>query len=326
MSPKAGARKKAVSLPRGYPFRLGLDENGLGPRLGPMLVTGALARVSPEGEALLARAPRGGLAERLGDSKAMVAHGSVALAEAWARALVARCHGADAARSPAALVEALSLDPARELEAPCPPPSKPMCWTLERERFVAEPALVATVSRDLDALAKKGVELVGVQSVWTCAKRLRLAAARGEHRFLVDLHAMERLALEARGRAGAELGVVAGKVGMLTRYGPAFGPLAGRLHVALTEGKVASVYRFVGLGELAFVTDAEDRCLTVAMASLVGKYLRELGMARVVAFFQAAGVETSGASGYHDPRTAAFVEATAPTRRRLGIVDECFER
>lgn len=326
MSPTPRARTRGHGLPRGFGFRLGLDENGLGPRLGPMLVTSVLARVTPEGEAALSRAPRGRLAARLGDSKALVAHGSVALAEAWARALVSRSHGPEAARSPASLVEALSLDGPRELEAPCPPEAKPMCWRSEREAFVAEPSLVDDVSRDLDALARKGVEVVGAKSVWTCAKRLRQAAARGEHRFLVDLHAMERLVLEARRVTDAELGVVAGKVGMLTRYGPAFGPLAGRLHVVLGEGKAESAYRFPGLGELAFVTDAEDRCITVAMASLVGKYLRELGMARVVTFFRDEGVETSGASGYHDPRTAAFVEATAAARVRLGIASECFER
>ena len=38
--------------------RVGVDENGLGARLGPLVVTAVLAEVSVEGRALLARPPR----------------------------------------------------------------------------------------------------------------------------------------------------------------------------------------------------------------------------------------------------------------------------
>src|SRR5262245_1713942 len=71
-------------------FRIGADENGLGPRLGPMVVTAVLARVTDDGWRVAGRKPRGGLAERLGDSKQLVSHGDVALGEAWARVLAAR--------------------------------------------------------------------------------------------------------------------------------------------------------------------------------------------------------------------------------------------
>src|SRR5262245_59725833 len=68
-------------------YRIGVDENGLGPRLGPMVVTALLARVTDDGFRIASRKPRGALARRLGDSKELVAHGDVALGEAWARAL-----------------------------------------------------------------------------------------------------------------------------------------------------------------------------------------------------------------------------------------------
>ena len=60
-------------------IRIGVDENGLGPRLGPLVVTAVVARVTEEGHAVASRRPRGALAKRLGDSKAMIAHGDVAL-------------------------------------------------------------------------------------------------------------------------------------------------------------------------------------------------------------------------------------------------------
>src|SRR5690348_1788279 len=98
-------------------FRMGVDENGLGPRLGPLVVTAVLTRVTEEGHAVAGRKPRGALAKRLGDSKALVSHGDVALGEAWARALAARL-GFDAS-APDALIHSLALDPRAELRKMC---------------------------------------------------------------------------------------------------------------------------------------------------------------------------------------------------------------
>ena len=61
-----------------YSYQVGIDENGLGPRLGPLLVTAVMARATGRGAALLRRTPRRSLRERLGDSKRLVAHGDVA--------------------------------------------------------------------------------------------------------------------------------------------------------------------------------------------------------------------------------------------------------
>ena len=38
---------------------MGIDENGLGPRLGPLVVTAVWAKVSPEGGVIAGRKPRG---------------------------------------------------------------------------------------------------------------------------------------------------------------------------------------------------------------------------------------------------------------------------
>src|SRR5262245_55054872 len=99
-------------MPDELRFRIGVDENGLGPRLGPLIVTAVLARVEGFGCRLAARPARGRLGRRLGDSKQLVSHGDVSLAEAWARALVLRgCGKLDGqaarreVRSPEALIE-----------------------------------------------------------------------------------------------------------------------------------------------------------------------------------------------------------------------------
>jgi hypothetical protein len=60
------------------------------------------------------------------------------------------------------------------------------------------------------------------------------------------------------------------------------------------------------------------------MASMVGKWIREVMMARVVRFYGVA--DDLSASGYHDPVTDRFVAATALVRREKRIPETCFER
>lgn len=305
-------------------FRIGVDENGLGPRLGPMLVTAVLARVSGEGASVLGKKPRGGLAERLGDSKAMVAYGDVALAEAWARAIVSR-RGQNA-DTPDALLYAIAKDDRKALHAPCPRDVKPQCWGTAGEAFAAGDELVKTIHGDLDRLEKKGIEIVAVSSKVLCTKRLNDGVTAGKNRFVMDLHAMEELVLSLREMAGAEVSAVCGKVGGFGKYGPVFGPLGGSLHVVLEETRARSAYHFPGVGELAFVRDADASDLLVSLASMVGKWLRELLMARIVRHWQSLVPDLAGASGYHDPVTAAFVSATELARKSRAVPDDCFER
>jgi ribonuclease HII len=305
-------------------FRMGIDENGLGPRLGPLVVTAVVARVTEEGEVVARRKPRGSLASRLGDSKAMIAHGDVALGEAWARALAARL-GLEAS-DPDALIHALALDSRQELRKMCPSHVEAQCWNTDRETFEAEPEMIARLTDDLDRLAGRGVDVVGVRSSLVCTKRLNDERERGRSRFDVDLHAMERIVLDTRDRVVGELDAVCGKVGGYARYSDAFGPLAGRLHAIIEEGQKRSAYSFPGIGTIAFVRDADASHLLVAMASMVGKWIREVMMARVVRFYGVENDAERGASGYHDPVTDRFVAATALVRRKNRIPESCFER
>jgi hypothetical protein len=182
------------------------------------------------------------------------------------------------------------------------------------------------VQRDLDRLAQRGVEIVGVRSVILCARRMNEGLDAGRSRFAIDLHAMERLVLELRGLAGEEVTAVCGKVGGFGKYTRAFGPLAGRLCSVLEEGRARSAYHFPGLGEIAFVRDGDATDLGVAMASLVGKWLREVLMARVVRHYRDEAPEAPDASGYYDPVTTRFMEATRLLREKRGVPEVCFER
>ena len=64
----------------------------------------------------------------------------------------------------------------------------------------------------------------------------------------------------------------------------------------------------------------------MALASLVGKWVRDLLMTRIVRYHRADVPELPMASGYHDPVTTRFIEATALSRKRRRLPDVCFER
>lgn len=305
---------------------VGIDENGLGPRLGPLVVTGVGVRArDAAAERLAGRPARGALKARLGDSKALVSYDDMALGEAWARVVARKMTGAWAER-PDEVLAALTLDARDALRAPCPSAHVEQCWDATDEAFVADEALVGEVQKDLDKLAKKGLELAFARVVVVCSKRLNEAADVGRTRFEVDLHAMERLVLAARDAAGGDVAATCGKVGGYDRYADSFGPLSGRLHVALEEGRAKSAYKFPGVGEIAFVRDADASNVLVSLASLVGKWARDLLMARVVRYHRAEDPELPPVSGYHDPITARFVDASRLARARRGVPDECFER
>lgn len=304
----------------GLAYRIGADENGLGARLGPLVVTAVLAEVKGPGTRALSRRLPQGIRRDLADSKELVSHGNIALGEAWARALVG-----SSARNPAEVFESLSLEGTRILQAPCPSHVGDQCWRAEGETFVADPELVRRVEGHLQWWKERGVDVRAVRSSVLCTKHLNDARSEGRNRFVADLHAMERLVLALRETAGHDVHAVCGKVGGMHDYSRFFGPLSLRLHSVLERGKRSSGYHFPGLGEIRFVRDADGKDPLVMLASLVGKYVRELLMGRVSAYYSEAAA-VAKVSGYHDPATTRFVAATALVRRERRIPDRCFER
>jgi hypothetical protein len=289
-----------------------------------MVVTSILASVTEAALPLVTTRPRGAIARRIGDSKKLVDFEDSALGEAWARALVLRA-GASAG-SPEAVLRAVALDPDDVLRAPCPSHHADLCWGSEGERFGSDDALVAACTRDLESLARRGVGIVRARVAVLCTRRLNDAAARGLSRFDLDLHTMERLTLAARDDVGGEVFAHCGKVGGFHFYGDRFGPLAGRLHVPLVEGPARSEYHLPGVGRLAFIRDADASHLLVGLASLVGKWARDHLMRRVIRWHRAHDPALPDASGYHDPVTKRFVDATALIRKTQRLEGACFER
>jgi hypothetical protein len=175
-------------------------------------------------------------------------------------------------------------------------------------------------------IGRSSLRIVDVQSRVACAGLLNAELAAGKNKLAVDLELFEDLICAVHSRHGSPLLAVCGMIGgirdyasRLSRFEPhRVGSLAGR--------RGQRRYAVDGVGELRFEVDADARHLPVALASIVGKYVREICMRRIGEFYRQDVPELKLASGYHDPVTTHFIDATEASRRRLGIAPDCFRR
>lgn len=301
-------------------FWIGADENGLGARLGPLVVTAILSEVDVRGQRWLRRPLPASIAADLNDSKRLLAFGNHGLGEAWARALIP-----DAAR-PAELLDTLSATPPETLQRRCPEGNAAQCWSVDGEEFGCDPQVLRRVQRHLRHFERQGVKILRARTSIVCVGQLNAERRQGCNRFTSDLHAMEHLLLQLREAAGREVVAVCGKVGGIANYPQFFGPLSGRLHTVIQQDRKHSAYRVAGLGEVHFVQDADATNPLVMLASMIGKYARELLMGRISRYYTRQVPELKRVSGYNDPKTQDFVQQTASVRRTLNIASSCFER
>jgi hypothetical protein len=303
---------------------IGIDENGLGPRLGPLVVTAVAMEVESYDPKKLARALR-----RHGytDSKDVCASGSMADGEAKALATVA-CVTKTLPDDFDALLKAVSLEGPDWLRAPCPSVGHEPCWgaALPMPRWATSDQVAEQTHALGRILERHGVRLVSVRSSVLCASRLNAQIDKGTSKSRIDLHAFEDLAVALVREAGREARIICGRVGMLKFYEPAFGALSNYLCAPLEESDHRSAYRLPRLGEIEFTVDADRTQPPVALASLVGKLLREGFVERMNAFYDVRVDGLRRASGYHDPVTNEFVERISNARIAASVPDRCFER
>lgn len=300
---------------------VGVDENGLGPLLGPLVATAVTLDVDDYQAQRLRR-----IGERIGlhDSKQTAGFGQMAWTESVALSLLAGLHG----KPPETfdeLLSMISLDTLDTLVAPCPSSTHGQCWS----HALRLPLFGGDVARGAPAwqrLTRAGVKVTHVRTALACAGRLNASYANGGTRLSMDLSLFERLLLDARAQRDINLHAICGMVGGIREY-PAHFTLFARDTV--NEGEHSHgrrEYQVAGLGGVAFVVDADASHLPVGIASMVGKYVRELSMERQNRFYREHDSSLKTGSGYHDPVTKRFVAQSADLRRRLNIVDACFAR
>ncbi|MGB5348195.1 MAG: hypothetical protein WBN10_01255 [Polyangiales bacterium] len=302
---------------------MGVDENGLGPRLGPLVATSVVLETSRYGRAALCKR---GLGLGLTDSKETGGFGRMAFTESVALALVERGVG----RLPT------SADDFLDRVAPTSRPRLRACCPDEataRQCWAVDPSLpmfggnVADGRRLLDQLiGRSNLRIVEVRSRVACAGLLNAKLLDGINKLAVDLELFEDLIVSVCVRQDSPLLVLCGMIGGIRDYASRFGRFDSNRVEALANRDGQRRYAVDGVGELRFEVDADARHLPVALASIVGKYVREVCMHRIGEFYRNDLPGLALASGYHDPVTTRFIETTEPSRRRLGIAPDCFRR
>ena len=302
---------------------MGVDENGLGPRLGPLVATSVALRTPRYLRAALCQR---GLALGLTDSKETGGFGRMGFTESVALALMKR-GGAGLPGSADQLLARVSPDSRQRLRACCPDaPTAGQCWAVD----LPLPAFGGDVSYGeglLDQLiGRSSLGIVDVQSRVACAGVLNAKLAAGQKKLAVDLELFEDLIASVQTRHGSPLLAVCGMIGGIRDYASRLSGFEPYRVTSLAPRRGQRRYMIDGVGEVRFEVDADARHLPVALASIVGKYVREICMRRIGEFYRQGNPDVKLASGYHDPVTTRFIDATESFRRRLGIAPDCFKR
>ena len=294
----------------------GVDENGMGPLLGPLVATAVTVELRSYDRARLRRR---GLDLGLGDSKQTSAFGKMAHAESLALALAER-FGGRPAEDADALLAAFSLEGLLTLRGRCPDASsRAQCWS----ETLPLPAFGGDLSEGralLNKLEGRTLKVRRVRSAVLCAGALNEAVTGGSTKVREDLALFERLILDARAAGDGELEAICGQVSGIRRYPSYFRRFEG------VRGLEDGAYAVPGVGTVRFEVKADDRHLPVGLASMIGKLVRELAMRRMSAFYRSHDPDLERISGYHDPRTKRFVRDSQELRRRLRVASDCFER
>lgn len=315
----------------------GIDENGLGPMLGPLVVTGVVLelpdyRPAALGKALAAaaRALPGGAGCGVGDSKRTLGFARMAEGEPVVLGMLAAALGG-LPPTFSALFRRVSLLPEARLQSECPPGALPMCWAPD----LALPLWSASAAPDggggavRAALARRSARIVDVGVATSCPGWFNRDLARGTARNKLHLEfaLIEGLLERFRARGGERLTAHCGRLGgTRTGYPEFFDALRGDRWSGPFEQPGVVTYAFERMGDVSFVDHAETRHPAVALASMIGKYVREGFMLRLNRYFGAGGAGLRPTSGYFNPVTDAFVAGTAASRREHGIPDACFVR
>jgi len=302
---------------------MGVDENGLGPRLGPLVATSVALQVPRYARSTLCDR---GLALGLTDSKETGGFGRMGFTESVALALVKR-GGIGLPVSVDGFLHQVSPGTRSRLRERCPDePTAGQCWAVN----FPLPVFGGDVSYGeelLDQLVgRSSLRIVDVQSRIACAGVLNAKLAAGKNKLAVDLELFEDLICAVHDRHGSPLLAVCGMIGGIRDYASRLARFEPDRVGELSGRRGQRRYMVDGVGEVRFEVDADARHLPVALASIVGKYVREICMRRIGEFYQQGIPELKLASGYHDPVTTRFIDATESSRRQLGIVSDCFRR
>ncbi|MCM8768357.1 MAG: hypothetical protein NC911_01540 [Candidatus Omnitrophica bacterium] len=288
---------------------LGIDENGLGPLMGPLVVTGVV--IQGETKNWLPGAK---------DSKKFFSSsdpGRLRKLELFCLALFSSIYGY-LPESPALFLQGISS------EHRCPAEID-LCWSGLNSRFTrTDRKEISLFSERIKTWAEKEkVTLKAIHSQILCSARLNEFFRRKQSKSFVDFCTFASV---IRNLATVETEIIAGKIGGLKKY-------SSWLRYAFPEARIKilqetpelSAYHLILAGKeyrLNFWVKVEEKCLAAALASLVGKFVREIFMESINNYLG----NKFPVSGYRDRQTKSFLDKIRPELARRKIPLTCLIR
>lgn len=288
---------------------VGIDENGFGPRLGPLVVTASLVNV--EGIECL-------LHSSLKESKKICASGRMAFCEELALSFYKLLYGYFPP-TPLVFLSALLLTQQEECDSPFP--HCILNFSLPHWSAIHDLDIVKARAY----LQEIHIKLLEIKSIVLCPGRFnsRLECFSSKHHLEYSL--FEELILYFRERYKSdEILFLCGRIGSTKNYSPFFYRFF--LVAGSEEREGETCYYLPYRGEVRFITDGDEKYFPITLSSIIGKYIRELFVEQMNNFFRAHLPHLPYCSGYMNAITKEFIEETKELRKNLGIPDKCFFR
>jgi ribonuclease HII len=300
-------------------YVIGIDENGLGPKLGMFCVTAALFDCVSYDPVVFWRKVSDGAVD---DSKKVMSFGSTEKGRRIAASYLGLL-GAPPATD-AEFIKKVNFRKNGPLGKDCPECGKVMCAPGHSPFCDTLSLPSATVLSS--SLRKAGIRFAGVESFFMCPAEFNRGIDLYGSKLRLEFSILEKFFEKYAGLSeeGATL-FLCGKLGGTKRYTPYFDRLRKHRILALSEG-VDSFYEIQGLGRIEFIRDADSLHLPAALASVFGKLVREIFMESLNDYFCGFQKELSRVSGYNDPLTRDFIAKTAALREEKAVPAECFLR
>lgn len=331
---------------------IGIDENGYGPVLGPLVVTATAFKLHPH---LLPPPGRGRIEEGgnlwqllniaknpdypeklvVADSKKLFSRNSLRRCQMGEMTISAffyllfRALPGNPDRFLSKILLNFSLFPQLCKESRT---ESKLCWEeislplwLKNEEGIKKEA-----ERLKKGLRREKIKFLGLKSICICPFQFN-KLVRERNKSEINYLQFEKLIFYFLKEKEDNFLIFADRIGGQKRYLPLLksGLLRNWRCQILEERKEISSYRLSLKGKeatISFLQDGEEKEFPVALSSLFGKYIREIFMKRINKFFQNYDSELKTVSGYRDSLTKGFIEETEGLRKKLKISKECFLR
>jgi len=300
-------------------YVVGIDENGLGPRLGMFCVTAVIFECDSYNKNLFWKKASDGAVD---DSKQVMASGRTGKGRKIAAAYLAQLDRAP--ETEADFIDIVNFRRDRPFRVDCPECGRSMCRVGDAV-FCGEN--VSGVSEKLSSsLCDARIRFAGAESIFYCPEEFNRGIDIFGSKLRLEFSILETFFKKYSTLSASDDKLfICGKLGGTKRYGPYFDYLKKHRLAKASEG-TDSFYEFDGLGRIEFVKDGDSLHLPVALASVFGKLVREIFMERLNDYFGGYIKKLNRVSGYNDPLTREFIEKTAAVRKEQGVPDTCFLR